>query len=124
MTDKNRLDEAIVKESCLALNRRANNLSDETLRELRFAREQALNGLVERGTKPDKVLLGGAGVVIASVAIAVMLLLKPGAESGFPHTELDIFELAVASEELDLYENIEFYQWLDHEKLITEALQS
>ncbi len=116
MNDKNELDQKLNKTVKSVLDRRADNLSDETVRELQFIRQQALQK-EKSGWKrqPETLWLGGAGMVAASVAIVFILLFRPGIDSSLPQGGQELFELMAATEELEFYEQMEFYQWLEQE---------
>lgn len=116
MNDKNELDQKLNKTVKSVLDRRADNLSDETVRELQFIRQQALQKeKPDWKSRPETLWLGGAGMVATSVAIVFILLFRPGIDSSLPRGGQELFELMAATEELEFYEQMEFYQWLEQE---------
>jgi len=108
-------DKKITDISKSALDEQAECLKSETQHRLRLAREKAL----EQSSKSSwndiltwKWLSGaGAGVALASV-IAFMIVpnLQTDTNSLSP---LDDLELLTAEVDMDLVDDLEFYQWLD-----------
>ena len=96
-----------------ALDEQVERLNSDTLQRLRMAREQALE-------KQNKNSLGdfftwkwlsgaGAGLAIAGL-FAFMIVPKLTTETISP---LEDLELLTAEVEMELVDDLEFYQWLD-----------
>jgi hypothetical protein len=123
MIDKSRdLDAQLVAHIRRRLDEDVEGLDDATLSRLERARRLALTAAVgprRRGWRPgrlsqrpagDWLVPAGAFASIVATAVALSLLVaEPG--NGGAHAEADL-ELLTAGEELELYENLEFYQWL------------
>lgn len=97
----------------------------ETLSRLRRARQRAIAAAGKRSWwrapwaahRPagDWLVPAGAFASIAATALALTLMVSEP-DDGIAR-EVDDLELLTAGEELELYENLEFYQWLgNHEQ--------
>lgn len=103
-----------------ALDSYAESLDAETLSKIGSVRRQVLEGI----NKPmpwysSWFVMAGGG--IAAAALALIVTLRIATESEFdaiPATE-DI-ELLVSGEELDFFDQLEFYQWLEEDKSAVE----
>ena len=104
------------------LDEQADGLDSATLLRLAQARRLALAAAVEpqrrwrRMMRPSRRPVGdwlvpaGAFASVLATAVALTLMVaEPGNESA---RVMDDVELLTAGEELELYENLEFYQWL------------
>ncbi len=110
-----------IKQIKQQLDQESKALDAETLSRLRQARARALSESDNRKSRQWSVLGGGA-VAFASVsvlAIAVWLsvptntLQNPPALAEAQITAFDDLELLAATEELEFYEDMEFYYWLE-----------
>ena len=123
MSNTSRSDDAnLVEHIRRRLDEDVDSLDDATLSRLEQARRLALTAATQ-GRRPWWQVLGlasrpignwlaPAGALASVVATAVALTLmvaEPG--DGVSHEVADL-ELLTAGEELELYENLEFYQWL------------
>jgi hypothetical protein len=103
---RNRLDEQVA------------GLDSATCSRLAQARHLALAAAAEprprwrRATRPagDWLVPAGAFASVLATAIALTLMVTEPGDGSAP--EMDDVELLTAGEELELYENLEFYQWL------------
>lgn len=98
-------------------------LDSATLSRLRRAREQALSaaatggktwwrpGFLSGRSAGDWLVPAGAFASIVATAIALSLMVTDP-ENDLAR-ELEDLDLLTAGEELELYENLEFYQWLE-----------
>lgn len=87
------------------------SLADETRRKLAEARLRALNGVEQSRTVSYRpVMLAFAG--IAALAIAISLTFKPESQT-VVIDNIAAFEIITSEEPLDMYEDLEFYVWLD-----------
>jgi len=96
-----------------ALEKQTENLNSDTQHRLRLAREKALK---HSGTASWsdwlswKWLSGGAaGVALASV---IAFMIEPNLQSN-SLSPLDDLDLLTAEVDMDLVDDLEFYQWLD-----------
>ena len=102
-----------------ALDERAQGLDGATLSRLRQARARAL----EQPAAPWWQLstpqwLGAAGSMAAVALVAVLVGRTPLPEPAAPlEVPLNHLEIATLEEELELIEDIDFYQWLDSQEL-------
>ena len=86
-------------------------LDQATLDRLAHARHAALvNAQSDRGNKPSWLLPVGALASIGVMLLALGLLIN-SSSTLIPSTTLDI-ELLSSSEQLDTYDNLDFYRWL------------
>jgi hypothetical protein len=93
-------------------------LDSATCSRLAQARHLALAAAAEprsrwrRATRPagDWLVPAGAFASVLATAIALTLMVTEPGDGSAP--EMDDVELLTAGEELELYENLEFYQWL------------
>ena len=102
---------------------KSESLEGETLSRRRQARARAVEAGERKGFRlPDLNGLGGGAVLFASLsvlAVAVWLAVPTSTTHETPTlaevqvTSFDDLELLAASEELEFYENIEFYYWLE-----------
>lgn len=88
-------------------------LDADTLRELRLARARAIDAL----PRPQRIWQPVGLAVLATTLVAVVVSLQlmhtttPNATAG-----LEDMALLSAGDDFELYENLEFYQWLDLEQ--------
>ena len=104
------------------LDEQADGLDSATLLRLAQARRLALAAAVEpqrrwrRMMRPPRRPVGDwlvpAGAFASVLATAVALTLMVAEPGNGSAREMDDVELLTAGEELELYENLEFYQWL------------
>ena len=100
------------------LQRSTEELDPDTLRRLRQARAAAL-GQADRKA-PTRWMPWGGAALAASLALAV-LLWQPWAGPPESPAALEDLELLAAEENLELYEELEFYLWLESEGLPEES---
>ena len=115
--------EKFVKQIRQQLDQQSESLEGETLSRRRQARARAVEAGERKGFRlPDLNGLGGGAVLFASLsvlAVAVWLAVPTSTTHETPTlaevqvTSFDDLELLAASEELEFYENIEFYYWLE-----------
>jgi len=106
-------EEQINKATKLALDQQAEALNSDTLHQLRQARETALQQSNKRAWQKmlsiEWISAAGAGIAIAGVLTFILV----------PHlntnslSPLDDLELLTAEVDMDLVDELEFYQWLD-----------
>ncbi len=104
------------------LDEQADGLDSATLLRLAQARRLALAAAVEprrrwrRMMRPSRRPVGDwlvpAGAFASVLATAVALTLMVAEPGNGSAREMDDVELLTAGEELELFENLEFYQWL------------
>ena len=95
-----------------ALNKQTEGLSSDTQQRLRLAREKALEQAHRSSWLSFKWLSGaGAGIALAGV-IAFMIV--PNLQTNNPSiSPLDDLEMLSAEFDMELVDDLEFYQWLD-----------
>lgn len=97
------------------LDNSAESLDANTLSRIRQIRTQAV-AKTEARHSSWSVVITGALATTCVIVFAVMILLK----SPVPTTQtvpLDDLDLISSSESLELYEDLEFYQWLEEDVL-------
>lgn len=102
------------------LNNYVESLDSETLSKIGSARRRALQtyNRSKYGVF-SSFLLSAGGVAVAGFALFVVLKMPTTTELEFLKTGEDMGVLASA-EDLEFYDELEFYQWLDEENLIVE----
>ena len=109
-----RRDEAWIERATALLDRSAENLDAATLSRLNRARQAAL---AQRRTAPPRWVWGAglAGVAAAVFAVALGLhrFAAPPPTAPTPLQAGDIDLLTSDEDSLDLYENLDFYAWLE-----------
>ena len=120
--DSRDIDAQIIEGIRHRLDEQVDDLDSATLSRLARARRLALAAAVEprrrwrRMLRPssrpagDWLVPAGAFASVLATAVALTLMVaEPGNGSA---REMDDAELLTAGEELELFENLEFYQWL------------
>lgn len=91
------------------LNRSAAALDENTLKALSHARRHALS----HRRRPRTYWKFAGGMALAGLAaLAVVRVYQPAPTTAQPATGMDDMELLSSNEELDLYQDFEFYYWL------------
>ncbi len=104
-------DQDIGKLARAALERAADDLDPVTTAQLVSARRRALASLhPKRHWQPLTAWAMAAGILLA---VGLWWWHMPG--NGNPDVSADDFEMLVSGEHLDLYENLDFYDWLGNE---------
>ena len=115
--DKNNFDEqAFLEKARNELDHSCERMDGETQSRLNSIRHAAL----EHGSKSSRVFLAPfGGLITACVLVFVVSVFYPGqpdvpvqgtSDSGMAIEDLDIL---TSAESLELFENLEFYQWLE-----------
>jgi len=111
MTEKN---DKLINEMTRALDRQTSELDEETLQGISAARRQALAQLKE----PVHTfyywgwMAGGSVAFACSALIISAVLFRPEIPLNFSPQGLE-FELMASQDDLEFYEELEFYRWLD-----------
>lgn len=103
---------AFVERAKAALDQQVEALDPNRAARLRTARRTALAGLATR--RPRWVWATSGLAVAATVAFALLLWLTSPTTQG-PVPQLEDLELLTSSENLEFYEDLEFYDWLAQE---------
>jgi len=96
------------------LSEGAENLDSQTRRRLERIRLDALSavgGKEARFFLPSRWVTVGALVATAMVVVAIFFWLR-ASPGDFPGKHIEDFEIIASMENIDLYENLEFYRWL------------
>ena len=96
------------------------SLDEETLelsvqQELAQARQQALHSAQQEPTwqwQRPALALG----LVAILAITVLLMM-PAKQQSLPLDNIEAFDILTSTDELEMYQNLEFYLWLDQQPL-------
>lgn len=113
MSDPEQNEQAFLQRVKSALDEHEAHLDANTLRDLRLARQQALESLHKPRRLWQPVALAAAAATVAVVVVSLHVL-QPTTPSTAPG--IDDMALLSAGDEFDLYENLDFYQWLELEK--------
>ena len=113
MSDPKQPEHAFLQRVKTALDAHEAQLDANTLRDLRLARHKALESLQKPRRLWQPVALVAVAASVAVVAISLHVL-----QPKMPITAPGMEDMALisASDEFDLYENLDFYQWLEQEK--------
>lgn len=106
-------DRQLIEQVRAALDDGVAKLDGATRSRLAQARAQAL----EPRRSPLRWWLPAGGAVFASVLAAALWLGQPAPLPGNGFDSVTDFELLTAAEPLELYEQLDFYQWLEEEGL-------
>lgn len=124
MIDRDRERELALRARA-ALDESIDVLDGDTVARLASARRRALGdrppyadgllGVERRRSRPALVAAGGLLAATLALAIGVSWWTRSSAELAAVESPeaLEDLELLAANEELDLYENLEFYEWLE-----------
>ena len=113
MSDPKQQQQAFLDRVKSALDEHEAQLDANTMRELRLARHKALESLHQPRRLWQPV---GLAALAATVAIVVVSLHVMQATPPSSTTAIEDMALLSASDEFELYENLDFYQWLELEK--------
>lgn len=109
-------EEKWLKRAEQELRRSSDELSPEIRERLLSARRKAMDALTDPHSRGRCVLWPSLAALAAGVVISfsLALLQSPGpAPDGFDPIAADDFELIANSENLQMLDELEFYQWLD-----------
>jgi len=102
-------DDEFLKQAKRVLDDDVATLDPLIAQRLQVARRQALDGATRRHTRGMPQWL--SSTVAASVLVAMAWMLIP--READLKTGMEDLELLSSAEDLEFYENLEFYQWLD-----------
>ena len=110
MTDSDNKLQRFLDRTSGELDKSVERLDVDTQRALQQARSNAIDSLHRR----RQFWQPAGAIALASVVAAVVIILQFNGQdiAGSPQAIEDI-QLLGASEELEFYEDLEFYQWLD-----------
>jgi hypothetical protein len=108
-------DEAIVARVRRALDERANALDPETRVRLRAARLRALDALEERRAFGARAALAAAAAGLAGIGLFAAWWLR---EPPLALEGLEDVEILAAAEDWELYDDLDFYRWLEEDGAI------
>jgi hypothetical protein len=108
MRDSKQQQQAFLQRVKDTLDAGESQLDSDTLRDLRRARSRALQGLPGRRRIWQPVAL--AALAASQARVVSLHLMQPNSAANAPAVE--DMNLLSAGDDLDLYENLEFYQWL------------
>ncbi|MGH1538204.1 MAG: DUF3619 family protein [Gammaproteobacteria bacterium] len=106
--DKKVNDEELVSNVCDALDDSVNRLDAETSQRIVAARQQALVKTSKKFSMPKLLTTVATACSILIAVIVVTTQLNKPAETG-------VIELAGTQDTIELYEELEFYTWLEEE---------
>ncbi len=89
-------------------------LDANTLSKIRQIRAQAIEKAGTRHVNWSGFLVGGLATACVMVFAVMILLKSPAPMQAVP---VDDFELISSSDNLELYEDLEFYEWLEEDGL-------
>lgn len=105
---ENEKDQEFIASAKQVLDRSLEDIDAHTLSRLRQARHRAIESAPTR--VPPFVWAGGVATAFAALVLAAVLLFPSGAPSPVP--TLEDVEILASSEDLDFYDELEFYHWL------------
>lgn len=98
-----------------SLQQRVSALDASTRSRLNQNRQQVLAGGQSRKSETSKGWLIAGGMLAASLLTSIIVLSGNNLNPTGTPTLLEDFDLLASNDELDLYDNMPFYQWLDTE---------
>ena len=101
-------DQEFIASAKQALDRSLEDLEPHTLARLRQVRHQALEPA--RTRVPRFVWAGGLATAFATLLVASVVFYPTGSPNSV--TTFDDVEILASSEDLDFYDDLEFYHWL------------
>jgi len=113
MSDPKHQEQVFLQRVKSSLDEREAQIDTDTLRDLRLARHKALESLHKPRRLWQPVALAAVAATVAVVVVSLQLrqpkltVTPPGMED---------MALLSTGDDLDLYENLDFYQWLELEK--------
>jgi hypothetical protein len=114
MTDDH-TQQAFIARNKTLLDKSAENIDSATRAELRAIRQQALNAHYAKPwwLAPAPAFAATAAVLVITLSV---WLNQPSSLNTTP--AMDDMQLVTANDELDFYQELEFYEWLEHEQQI------
>lgn len=113
MSDSDKQEQAFLQRIKTTLDENEAQLDTNTLRDLRLARHTALESL----RKPRRLWQPVAmATVAATVAVLVVALQVLQPKPATMQSGVEDVALLSANDDLELYENLDFYQWLELEQ--------
>lgn len=109
-------DQRFARHAAEQLTRDADALDDATRARLRAARLRALSALDDRPRRAFRFGVPAAAAVAAAVLATVLIVPRWSAErpqETIASLDLEDLEILAATEDLELYEHLEFYRWLE-----------
>ena len=113
MSDPKQQEQAFLQRVKSALDEGEAQLDANTLRDLRLARHRAIESLQKPRRLWQPLGLAATAATVGVVVIGLQVM-QPTTISTAP--ALEDMAILGAAEEIVLYENLEFYQWLELEK--------
>lgn len=115
MSKGDELDSATTQRVRAQLDQGVEQLNVYTVQRLAQARAAALNG-TRRQRRPRSWMLPAVGVAAAAVlVVAVTLQVMPRTDAPVADIATLDLELLTSQDDLELYQDMEFYVWLDDE---------
>lgn len=109
-------DQQFVHDIKQELDNSCKRLDAQTLSQLHHIRHQAIESILEEGRPVfyQRPLLSGSVLAACALVLGISYYLNidTGNEMGIGLPELEDIEILTAEESFELYEDIEFYQWL------------
>jgi hypothetical protein len=112
--EKNRKQEELLRS---LLDKKARELDSHTLSRLRQARAHALTRQSKPASRlqlPDWSIAGGLATATVAV-LAFSFLLQSPQGPGLPQVPAGDLEILASGEDLELYDRLDFYRWLEEE---------
>lgn len=113
MSDPERDQQDFLQRVKATLDTREAELDAHTLRDLRLARHKALATLQKPRRIWQPVALAGLAAILVVVVVTLQRPQMPAPGTG---AAMENMALLSSGDDFDLYENLDFYQWLAQEK--------
>ncbi len=108
---KSHSEQEFLKRAKKTLDDSVSELDKETLEQLRFARQQAVQLHANRQPKTRGWDYRIPAAVAATLIVAVLVTTLWGGSNQIP-SEFEDLDLLVSNENIEFYENLDFYSWL------------
>jgi hypothetical protein len=102
------------------LDQGTENLESQTERRLEDIRGQALTAAGEKRSRfllPRRWVLAGSFAMVTLAAVGLFLWLSPSTET-LPAGEIEDLEIITSQEQIDFYQNLDFYGWLGSKEIL------
>lgn len=121
MINKKQLEAPFIQQIKSTLDHNVNNISPEMLRKIADIRQVALQkqkrgfwSFIQSNSAPPyfKWQKSLGFVTISAVILVLFFVVSPLPDTFLQNADDDISQLALTTDEIELYENLEFYLWL------------
>ena len=107
----NQTEKQIEQKAKVTFDQQADSLNSQTLQRLRAAREMALSQQSKAPSWLSAKWLSGAGAALALASVLAFMIVPQLTSNKL--SPLEDLEMLSAEADMDVYTQLDFYQWLD-----------